>query len=328
MKSRRIVIEKFGRPESVATLQLGDIPDPAHGEVCIRTRFAPVNPADLNIMEGTYGTLPVIPAVIGNESVGIVEHCGAGVTEFGVGDVVMPMLGLGHWAELVNVPQESLVKLPKEISLPQAAMLRVNPATAWLLLTNLTTLQPGDWIVQNASNSAVGIAVLQLARSQGWHVLNLVRREGAAAVCTAAGADHVLLESDPNFKEQARQMLQGNRPRLALNAVGGESALRLASLLDDGGHHITFGAMSRQKLSIPNRFLIFNNLTFSGFWLSKWMQRATREAIQSLYQMLASKMADKELVMPVEKIYPVEEISTALVHAQQAERSGKILIHW
>lgn len=328
MKSRCIAVEKFGRPEVVAAVREDDIPDPAPGEVCVRTHFAPVNPADLNIMEGTYGTLPVLPAVIGNESVGIVAHCGAGVTEFEVGDVVMPMLGAGHWAEFVNVPQERLVKLPKEISLLQAAMLRVNPATAWLLLTNCATLQPGDWIVQNASNSAVGIAVMQLARSQGWRVLNLVRREAAAAICTAAGAEHVVVESGPDFKDHARKILNGHRVHLALNAVGGESALRLASLLDDGGHHVTFGAMSRQKLSIPNRFLIFNNLTFSGFWLSKWMQRATRDEMQSLYQMLARKMADQELVLPVEKIYPVGEISTALVHAQQAERSGKILIHW
>ena len=146
--------------------------------------------------------------------------------------------------------------------------------------------------------------------------------------CRAAGAEHVLVEDAPEFAAQAGAILQGNKACLALNAVGGESALRLAGLLADGGVHVTYGAMGRQKLAMPNRFLIFQGLTFTGFWLSRWTQQTTAAEQRALYQSLATAMVAGSLHLPVEKSYPVEEISAALTHAQQSQRSGKVLLHW
>jgi trans-2-enoyl-CoA reductase len=279
-------------------------------------------------MEGTYGTLPALPAVIGNEAVGIVEAVGAKVLGWAVGDVALPLAPGGLWSEWLCLAASTAVKLPNEIELSQAAMLRVNPATAWLMLHDYLDLQAGDWIVQNAANSTVGLSVMQLAKSQGWRVLNLVRREAAAEQCRAAGAEFVLVEDAADFTAQAGAILGGKKARLALNAVGGESALRLANLLGFGGTHVTYGAMSRQKLSLPNRLLLFQQLTFTGFWLSRWANEASPEKQCALYQSLAAQMVSGNLRLAVNQIYPVEEITPAIVHAQQSERSGKILLRW
>lgn len=328
MNSRNVVISQFGRAESVVSLASQPVERPQAGEILLRTRFAPINPADINVMEGTYGKLPPLPAAVGNESVGVVEAVGPGVEDFALGEVVLPLSGLGLWSEFVRVSATEVIKLPKEIDLAQASMLRVNPATAWLLLTEFESLKPGDWVVQNAANSAVGLAVIQLAQANGWRVLNLVRREEAAAVCRAAGADHVVAEDAPDFKDQVSAIMGTEKARLGLNAVGGESALRVAGMLGDRAHHVTFGAMSRQKLSIPNRFLIFQEMTFTGFWLNKWMQRNPREKQQEIYRSLAEKMTAGKLKLAVDTIYPVEEIVAAVTHAQQGKRNGKILLQW
>ena len=63
-----------------------------------------------------------------------------------------------------------------------------------------------------------------------------------------------------------------HRPRLGLNAVGGASALNLANALSDFGVLVTYGAMARQPLKIPNGLLIFRNLEFKGFWASRWLR--------------------------------------------------------
>ena len=196
------------------------------------------------------------------------------------------------------------------------------------MLHKYVRMEPGDWIVQNAGNSAVGMAVTQLAQARGWRVLNLVRREAAALQCREAGAAHVLVETEKDFPEHARDLLGAARARLALNAVSGESALRLANLLCDGGVHVTYGAMSRQKLSLPNRFLIFQQMTFTGFWLTGWTRETPFGAQREMYQKLAAEIIAGNLHMPVEKSYPVEEITSAVTRAQQPGRSGKVQLHW
>ncbi len=328
MISRNVTLAEFGKPESVVRMQPAEATAPQAGEIRLRTKFAPVNPADINIMEGTYGSLPTLPAAIGNEAAGIVESMGEGVTEFVPGDLVLPVSARGLWQEYLTVPAAQCVKLPPGIDLAQAAMLRVNPATAWIMLTNFRGLSPGDWVVQNAANSAVGLSVMQLARTEGWRVLNLVRRADAAAQCRALGAEYVLREDDPAWKEQAAEMMGSQRAKLALNAVGGESALRVASLLEDEGIHVTYGAMSRQKVSVPNRFLIFQNLTFTGFWLSRWMRQASVEKISLLYELLAQHVLTGSLQLPIAQTFPVEEITAAVTAAQLSQRSGKILLSW
>ena len=328
MKSRCIEIASFGIPAEVVRLGSRLARHPGDREIQLRTVCAPINPADLNVMEGTYGTLPELPAVLGNESIGVVEAVGKEVREWEAGDVAMPIAPGGLWNEWLTLPEDQAVKLPKGIDLQQAAMLRVNPPTAWLLLHQYVRIEPGEWIVQNAGNSAVGMAVMQLAQARGWRVLNLVRREAAASQCREAGAEHVLVETEKDFAARAGELMGPAKARLALNAVGGESALRLANLLRDDGVHVTYGAMGRQKLSLPNRFLIFQQLTFTGFWLTRWTRETPLENQRELYQKLALEMISGNLHMPVEKSYPVEEIAAAVTRAQQAERSGKVQLHW
>ena len=48
--------------------------------------------------------------------------------------------------------------------------------------------------------------------------------------------------------------------------------------------------------------------------------------VRAMYADLARQVEDGFLSAPVEKIYPIEEIKTALAHAQRGERSGKILV--
>ena len=328
MDSRCIEITQFGIPSEVARLTSRAVLPPGGADIQLRMVCAPINPADLNVMEGTYGSLPELPAVIGNEAIGVVEAVGSEVRDWTPGDVALPVAPGGLWNEWLTLRADQAVKLPREIDLRQAAMLRVNPPTAWLMLHKYVQMEPGDWIVQNAGNSAVGMAVTQLAQARGWRVLNLVRREAAAMQCREAGAVHVLVETEKDFPGQARDLLGPARARLALNAVGGESALRLANLLRDGGVHVTYGAMSRQKLSLPNRFLIFQQMTFTGFWLTGWTRDTPFGAQRELYQKLAAEIIAGNLHMPVEKSYPVEEITAAVTRAQQPERSGKVQLQW
>jgi trans-2-enoyl-CoA reductase len=204
-------------------------------------------------------------------------------------------------------------------------MLAVNPPTAWRLLHDFITLQPGDWIVQNAANSGVGRAVIQLARHLGLRTLNVVRRPELLDELLALGGDFVGTE-EADLRREARQLCGGALPKLSLNAVGGASALNIANALSPGSPHITYGAMGRQPLKIPNGLLIFQNLAFQGFWLRRWKDQAPVAEIQSTYSALASLLHRGLLHTPVDRVFPLTEVSSALAAAAQDKRPGKILL--
>ena len=322
---RQIRFESFGKPEE--QVACCDAPDPvaAEGEVLVRVLAAPINPADINYIEGTYGIKPELPAVPGNEACAEVVECGAGVESLAAGDRVI-FLGRGNlWQDLIAVPADQLVKIPAGIEPLQACQLSVNPPTAWLLLTDFQELPDGSWVAQNAANSAVGQAVIQLANSLGLKTINFVRRESLIAPLEALGADAVFLDEKDSVAA-ARELTGGEGPSLAFNAVGGDSALRLMDLLAPRGQMITYGAMSRKSLKVPNSFLIFKRLQLGGLWVTEWFKQAGADAVRDLFAQLGKIMAEGGLALQVEKAYPPEEIAAALVHAQQPERSGKVLL--
>lgn len=297
---------------------------PGSGEVLVRMLAAPINPADLNVMEGTYGELPSLPCTMGNEGVGVVEQVGSLVQGLSVGQTVLP-LTFGTWAEKMVVPAESLMVLPDGLDPLQAAMLAVNPATAWRMLHDFTRLEPGDWIVQNAANSGVGRAVIQLAKALGFRTLNVVRRVELIEELQKIGGDVVVTE-ETSLRDQAQVLCGGAVPKLALNAVGGASALNLANALGAGSPLVTYGAMGRQPLKIPNSLLIFKNLSFHGFWLRRWKDTANPADVRETYQKLSAYLLAGVLHTPVHRTFPLSQALEAVAEAAREWRSGKVLL--
>lgn len=287
--------------------------------------FAPINPADLNVIEGKYPIRPPLPATPGIEGVGVVEKVGAAAGDVQPGAMVLIPHGVGAWREACVVDAARLIRVPEGIAPEQAAMLKINPATALRMLRDFVELEPGDWVAQNAANSGVGRAVIQLARARGLRTLNIVRRAELIDELRTAGGDAVLLDAD-SLRDEIPRATNDAPVRLALNSVGGESALRLAKALDFGGTIVTFGAMSLQPLRIPNGLLIFKDTRWRGFWITHWYEKATPAARDGMFAELFALAATGAIHSPVEKIYPIEEATAAITRAQQGGRAGKVLL--
>ena len=324
-KIRAIIIREHGEPQKVARLETIELPAPAAGEARVRVRFAPINPADLNVLEGKYPIRPSLPGTPGVEGVGVVEEVGAGVTNVSPGQTVLLSHRFGTWREAGNALASDLVPVPVTVPLEQAAMLRINPATALLMLREFVNLQPGEWVIQNAANSAVGRCVIRLARHFGWRTVNVVRRAELVDALKSEGADAVLVDGEQTGAD-IKAAIGGASIRLALNAVGGESAVRLGNALTAGGVVVTYGAMARQPLRIPNGLLIFQDIAWRGFWVSRWYLNAGSAASADVLTELCELAANGVLATPVEAVYPLDEIASAIGHAQRSGRSGKILL--
>ena len=320
-----IIFRQHGDPLSVLEVVAEPLKAPGAGEILVTQVCAPINPADLNTVEGKYPIRPDLPGTPGVEGVGIVAEIGEGVTGFTPGKSVLLPHGFGCWRESGVLAAEGLVKVPAGVPKAEAAMLKINPATAWRMLHDFVALKPGEWVLQNAANSAVGRNVIAMARELGQRTVNLVRRAELVDELKALGADLVILD-DEQAVEQIKAGTGGAAIRLALNAVGGESALRLANALASSGVHVTYGAMSRQNVKLPNGLLIFKDLQFRGFWVSRWYKSAPSEETQAMFAKLFDFAARGVINTPVERVYPMAEVQAAVRHASQSSRAGKILL--
>jgi trans-2-enoyl-CoA reductase len=321
------VYETHGNPADVLRVESRPWPTPAAGEAIVKMRAAPINPADLNQIEGKYPVRAELPATPGFEGAGIVVDVGVDVKGLSSGALVILPHNTGTWRDAVAVKADELVVVPAGIKPEHAATLKINPMTAWRLLHDYVDLARGDWLIQNAANSAAGRAVIQIARELGYKTVNVVRRSELIGELRAEGGDVVLVDSE-NLRHEVEDAIGGPPIRLGLNAVGGESALHLANCLAPGSTLVTYGAMSLQPLKIPNGLLIFKDLRFRGIWINKWYDNATpaqrMEAFQHLFE-----MAKRDLLQTkVEKAYPLSEAKTAVTHAARGQRSGKIIFEF
>ena len=170
------ILSKIGPAEEVVNIESISQSDFDDFSILVKMQFAPINPADILMIEGNYASVPNCPTEVGIEGSGIIEEVGNKITNFKVGDKVM-CLSRTNWKTTQILKENEVVKLPESIDLQQAAMLKVNLASAYLMLTNFRKLSKGDWIIQNASNSAVGKNIIYLSKSLGLKTINLVRRD-------------------------------------------------------------------------------------------------------------------------------------------------------
>lgn len=324
-KSKAVVFHQHGSPADVLRIEEQDVPSLGPLDVLVRMQRAPINPVDLNMIEGKYPVRPLLPAVAGTEGVGIVAELGASVHGIQQGEQVILPQGVGTWREAVLVNATLLIPVPPGVPVKQAAMLRINPPTAWRMLHDFVELRTGDWIAQNAANSGVGRAVIQIAKALGFCTLNVVRRPELIEELQREGGDAVLLD-DEDLNEQIAEATRRAPISLALNAVGGESALHLANALAPGGTIVTYGAMGRQPLRIPNGLLIFNDLRWRGFWVTQWYRHASAHDVKNMFDQLFPLVERGTLVTPIEREYTIDEAREAIQHAQRNRRSGKILL--
>jgi len=324
---------KRDNPSSVILLEqrnLPSIPPPNHA--FIKMLAAPINPSDINILEGVYAYKPELPITPGYEGLGEVLVLGDSVSNVQVGDHVIFANGFvmtkqqsGTWCQMLDVDTKYLVKVPKDIPIETACMLFINPVSAYRMLEAFVALKENDWIIQNASNSAVGLSVIQIAKARGIKTLNTVRNSEWIPILKTMGADIVVTEEIP-LSQQIQILAPGAQFKLGLNAVGGKSAREISKCLSASGTLVTYGAMSKEPLEIPNSLLIFKDIRFLGYSIARDLATLSNEVKQKTIADLIDMARSGKLKINVEKCYPLQQVKEAVTHAIQSGRKGKIIL--
>ncbi|ETI22843.1 hypothetical protein G647_06920 [Cladophialophora carrionii CBS 160.54] len=326
-QSKALVYSKYGEPQDVLSLH-GHSISPASGtNVVLRMLVAPINPADVNQIQGVYPAKPEMntalgtsepSAVAGNEGAAEVISVGSGVKSLSKGDwVIMKSTGMGTWRTHMAIDESKLIKIDNKEGLTplQVGTVSVNPCTAYRMLLDSAkwSFRGDEWFIQNGANSGVGRAAIQLGKEWGFKSINVIRgrenkeeEQKLRQELYDIGATKVITEEElqgREIRDQIKEWTNGGREpiRVGLNCVGGKPATALAKFLSPGATMVTYGAMSKQPVMLPASLLIFKEINFNGFWVSKWSDRHPDQKKQTVDDVLRLTREGRFKDIPVQE---------------------------
>lgn len=316
------------QPESLVLVER-PVPGPGRGQVLIRVAAAPINPSDLMFVRGLYGFKKELPAIPGFEGSGTVMAAGAGL---------MPRILLGRrvacaasdarnrfgtWAEYVVTSAETVVPLSRSVDLEQAAMMLVNPLSAWALV-DIARRGHHRALIQTAAASALGKMVVRLGHRFSLPVINVVRRIEQADELRALGAEHVVVSTDAHFDRQLTLLAGRLRATLALEAVSGDLTRRVLDAMPRGSQVLIYGALSLEAAQLNPAALIFGGKRVAGFWLTDWLRDMSLwERFRVARQV--QRMLVGDLQTRVQARVPLEAGAEALEQYARTMSAGKVL---
>lgn len=320
-----IIHHSFGEPAEVLQLAEMPRPEPKAGQVRIKTILSPMHNHDVWTVRGSYGYKPTLPAIGGSEAVGMVDAVGEGVDQSKLGQRVAVAGVHGSWAEYFIAPAQAIIPLNDAIDNETAAQLIGMPISA-LMLLDFVNIQPGQWLIQNTANGAVGKTVAMIAQARGLQVINLVRRSDAIAEMQALGIQHVVATDQDDWKAQVKA-LHADQPLIAgVDSIGGSASGEMLNLLSENSLLVSFGSMTGETMQISSGDLIFKQATVKGFWASVVSKEMPAERKKALFVELLTLAAQKKLILHVEGVFGFDEIQTAALKATQGARQGKVLL--
>lgn len=357
LKVRGLVYDSNGEPHERIRGHSWSLPSLQDDQLLLRVGLAAVNPADVNVIQGVYPAKPQKMQldgeevfIGGNEGYGVIEELpmsNAGLGDLRKGDwVVFAKPQIGTWRSHLVCNARDVVKIKRnsEESLTpiMASTLQVNPPTAYRMLHDFVSLRRGqDALIQNTANSAVGQLVAQMAsRKLGIPSINLVRdRPDLDQLSTAFsgysdGAEdpakahlftyEALADRDSGAKEAIKEALGTHKVMLGLNALCGKDNANMAKFLAADSTLVTYGAMSKQPLSLPAGLVIFSNVSVRGFMMNKWYAQHGREERQKMMAELVSWYEDGIIEPPAHTIVEFgaqDDVDTMTRKARQAIKS-------
>ncbi len=299
---KAIVLREYGGPEK---LSYEDVADPVAGEgqVLVRVTSASVNPVDYKLRSGVYKDfMPLtFPAILGNDFSGVVREVGAGVTGFAAGDKVMGVAG-SSYAELVAANANAITKVPEGLDPVEAAALPVVTLTGEQMITLGTGVKARETVLITGALGSVGRSAVWTAKKAGAMVIAGVRGSQVKAA-GALGVDQVLALDDAAALEKL-----GFVDAVA-DTVGGPTGEKLLGKVKPGGVFASVvGGPANAKLHPTIR-----------------VQSVVMHPDAAMLRILAEAVAAGELVIPIDRMVPLDEAAQAQVAAEKGG-IGKILL--
>jgi synaptic vesicle membrane protein VAT-1 len=322
-KIRKVVITEFGDESKLAIVE-GELQDPTAGEVQVAVEYSIVAGADVNMRRGSYPFQKKAPLTPGYSIVGKVCLNGKGSTRFRIGDCVACLTKYEGQAELINLPERFLVRVPDGVDRKAAVALVLDWVTAYEMLHRSARVREGQRTFVHGLSGAVGGALLSLATIAGAEVFG-----------TAAASKHEELRKlgatpfDYRNKKWIGAIKELGGVDAVFDPLGYESFDESWSILRKGGALVGYGMNLPGLSGTPRRpvFPVILKLLARNmlFWTGKratffGVTRASKNYALDL-ELLFNWLASGKISVPIKAVFPLDQIRDA--HREYASSAGR-----
>src|SRR6202040_3721316 len=216
---KAVVMTGTGGREMLEYVERPD-PVPGPGEALVEIAYAGVNFMDIGVRQGMAWTEIPNPKILGVEGAGHVLTVGEGVESISIGQRVAWVYAPGSYAERIAIPATSLVPIPDTIGDRVAVCVMMQGLTASHFATDFYPVRPGDVAFVHAAAGGLGLLLTQIIKLRGGHVIGRVSSEEKVAVAKEAGADHVIVDTEGRFAEEALRLTRGEGVHVVYDGSG------------------------------------------------------------------------------------------------------------
>jgi NADPH2:quinone reductase len=319
--------------EGVGKLRVDEVaePQPAPGQVVLKTMYAGLNPADAFLALAQYPAKPKLPHVLGRDGVGEVVSIGEGVSNVKVGDIVGILRGdtgvevWGTLAEKVAVEASHVIPVPHGWSYEELAGAPLVYLTAWQALTQWSDPPAppsrGSVLLITGASGGVGSASVLLGKSMGLVVIGLSRSSEKGEQLKELGADHVF---DPTAKDVRKQVLAAIAPKrvdIAVDNVGGPLFNEIIGMLGYAGRISVVGRSGGTVPEFNTASLFFRRNRIGGVTVADY---SSEQAQENWKEIVARLDALKQRPV-VDQVFPFLDIKEAFARLAKGPM-GKVLV--
>lgn len=322
---RAITIEKNGDERVLRLTELPQ-PSPGPGEVRIRVVASAVNRADLMQARGLYPPPAGAPETLGLECAGAIAELGAGVDGFAVGDRVMALLAGGGYAEEAIVHAGSLISVPDDLPLEQAAALPEVFLTVFLNVFQLGGLAEGGTALVHGGGSGIGTAAIQLIRCSGAMSVVTAGSDEKCAQCLELGADVAVNYRSGDFVEAVSKHTSGRGADVVLDSIGAKYFEKNLASLALGGRLVLIGLMGGAQSEINLGLLLTRRLQVIGSTLRTRPVAEKAAIVRGFVDRFGEALREGRIRPIIDRTLPLADAMEAHRVLQASEHFGKVVL--
>ena len=317
---KAITVHAFGGPE-VMHLEDVPVPEPGPGQILVSVRAAGVNPVDTYIRSGQYAKKPSLPYTPGMDGSGVVQISGNGVKRFSAGDrVYLSGSVTGTYAEHVLCEENQAHMLPDSVSYEQGAAIGVPYGVAYRALFHRAFAQPSETVLVHGGTGGVGVAAIQLARSQGMKVIATAGSDSGLDFIVEQGAHLALNHRVDDHFEQIISETANAGVDIVLEMAAHANLGRDLKILAKGGRVVVIG--SRGLVEIDARDAMARDASVLGVLLFN----ASDEELKTIHAALEAGLENGTLAPVIGRRLSLDDAPLAHEALMTARPNGKLVL--
>ncbi len=321
---KAICFETPGTPD-VMKVSNSEIPKINDEQVLIEVKYAGVSRPDVIQRQGNYPAPPNHSKILGLEVSGYVYKIGANVKKFKKGDKVAALVNGGGYAEFCASDEETTFKIPKNISLKEAATIPECFFTVWSNLIMQGKLREKQKVLVHGGTSGIGVSAIQILKLYKSEIFTTVGSNKKKQFCESLGVQNVFNYKETDFYDEIKKTEKKGLD-IVLDFIGGDYINKNINLLKSDGKLINIGFLNGSYANINLMKIMLKRLTITGSTLRIREKNYKAKILNGLKKFVFPNFENGKIKCYIDSVFKLKDVVSSHKYLEKGGHIGKIVL--